>query len=51
MITQGPPDDPTMTEVIEVKGAALTTSYEEEGEAMERAVSWIEIKRIDQLKC
>jgi ribonuclease HI len=42
VITQGPPDDPTVTEVIEVKGAALTTSYEEEREAMERAVSWIE---------
>jgi len=42
VIIHGPPDDPIVTEVIEVNGVALTTSYEEEREAMDRAVSWIE---------
>ena len=41
MITEGPPEDPIVKDVITVKGAALTTSYEEECEAMKRAVSWI----------
>ena len=41
VITEGPPEDPIVKDVIEVKGAALTTSYEEECEAMKMAVSWI----------
>ena len=41
MITEGCPEAPEVKEVIEVRGACHTSSYEEEVAAMQKAIEWI----------
>ena len=41
VITEGCPESPEVREVIKVRGAQHTSSYEEEVEAMRRAVDWV----------
>ncbi len=42
VITTGDPSRPTIVETIQVRGAPLTCSFEEERRAMQTAVEWIE---------
>ncbi len=41
VITEGPPEAPEVKEVIEVRGASHTSSYEEEVAAMHKAIEWV----------
>ena len=44
IITEGCPECPVVTEVIRARGAPETTSYQEEVEAMKRAMMWVNSK-------
>ena len=43
VVTIGDPSDPQATEVIKVRGAPYTSSFEEERAAMARACEWIRV--------
>ena len=47
VVTRGDPDSPLIVQKIMVKGAAITSSFDEEDRAMQRALGWIE-ENLDQ---
>ena len=47
VVTQGDPENPVTIDEKETKGRILTSSYEEEKEAMDSAIKWTE-KNIDE---
>ena len=44
VVTEGSPEDPEVTHVIMARGAPETTSYQEEVEAMKRALEWVSVQ-------
>ena len=48
VVTRGDPDNFVTLQTLTVKGAALTSSYEEEMSAMYRALTWIHDDCLDE---
>ena len=42
VVTQGDPENPATIDKIKTKGRIITSSYEEEKEAMDSAIKWLE---------
>ena len=48
VVTQGDPENPVTIDEQKTKGRILTSSYEEEKEAMDSAIKWLEKNTVEE---
>ena len=48
VVTQGDPENPVTIDKIKTKGRIITSSYEEEKEAMDSAIKWLEKNTVEE---
>ena len=48
VVTHGDPENPVTIDKIKTKGRIITSSYEEEKEAMDSAIKWLEKNNVEE---